>query len=67
LNTKLRSVRMQKGITQTFLAKKLGFKTASGYNNIEMGRTKPSLEQAKNISEILGVPIEELFFEEKLH
>ncbi|WP_251525356.1 helix-turn-helix transcriptional regulator [Metabacillus litoralis] len=49
------------------MAKKLGYKYASGYANIEMGRTKPSLEKAKLISEILDVDVNELFFNEKLH
>jgi putative transcriptional regulator len=61
---KLRMARQEKGITQTFIAKKLGYKTASGYNNIEMGRTKPSIEKAKKIADILGKSIDELFFDE---
>ena len=64
---KLRDVRLSQGKSQTFMAKKLGYKYASGYANIEMGRTKPSLEKAIQISEILGVDVNELFFEQKLH
>ncbi|MCM3651288.1 helix-turn-helix domain-containing protein [Metabacillus litoralis] len=64
---KLRKVRLSQGKSQTFMAKKLGYKYASGYANIEMGRTKPSLEKAKLISEILDVDVNELFFNEKLH
>ncbi|AST93045.1 transcriptional regulator [Sutcliffiella cohnii] len=64
---KLREVRISQGKSQTFMAKKLGYKYASGYANIEMGRTKPSLEKAKEISEILGVEVNELFFDKKLH
>lgn len=63
---KLREVRLSQGKSQTFMSKKLGYKYASGYANIEMGRTKPSLEKAKRISEILGVDVNELFFDEKL-
>ncbi|PAD69904.1 transcriptional regulator [Bacillus sp. 7586-K] len=64
---KLRDVRISQGKSQTFMAKKLGYKYASGYANIEMGRNKPSLEKAKQISEILGMDVNELFFEHKLH
>lgn len=64
---KLRKVRLSQGRSQTFMAKELGYKYASGYANIEMGRTKPSLEKAKQISEILGVDVDDLFFDEKLH
>lgn len=63
----LRRIRLEKGISQTFMAKKIGFKTTSGYNNIEMGRNGVSIEQAKIISDILGEPIEKIFFEENLH
>ncbi|MDQ7860581.1 helix-turn-helix transcriptional regulator [Peribacillus frigoritolerans] len=44
------------------MAKQLGYKYASGYANIEMGRTNPSLAIAKRISEILGTDVNELFF-----
>ncbi|MGN4124854.1 helix-turn-helix transcriptional regulator [Lysinibacillus sphaericus] len=64
---KIREKRLEKGISQVFISKKLGYKTASGYANIEAGRNKLSLENAKIIAEILGVPLEELFFTEKLH
>jgi putative transcriptional regulator len=64
---KLRKVRLAQGRSQTFMAKILGYKYASGYANIEMGRTKPSLEIAGKISEILDVDVKELFFEQKLH
>ncbi|KIV56079.1 DNA-binding protein [Aneurinibacillus migulanus] len=67
MESKLRELRLKKGITQTYMAKSLGFKSVGGYNNIEMGRTRLSLDKAKKISEILGVGIEDLFFEEKLH
>ncbi|MBT2572653.1 helix-turn-helix transcriptional regulator [Bacillus sp. ISL-51] len=64
---KLRATRLSQGKTQTFMAKKLGYRYASGYANIEMGRTKPSLEKAHQISELLNEEVDELFFDEKLH
>lgn len=64
---KLREVRISQGRSQTYMAKKLGYKYASGYANIEMGRTKPSLEKAKEISKLLNVDVNDLFFDEKLH
>lgn len=64
---KLRKRRLEKGVTQTYIAKKLGYKTSSGYANIEMGRNKPSLENALIIADILDSDVEEIFFEEKLH
>lgn len=66
MNEKLRSARKAKGITITFLSKKLGYKSPSGYANIEYGFVKPSLENAKIIAEILDVEIDDLFFNKKL-
>ncbi|MCK0471432.1 helix-turn-helix transcriptional regulator [Halalkalibacter sp. APA_J-10(15)] len=63
---KLRETRKSQGKTQTFMAKKLGYKSVSGYANIEMGRNKPTLKKAKEISEILGVDVNDLFFEKEL-
>lgn len=72
LRVKLRSLRQSKGVSQTFIAKALGFSYPSGYANIEMGRNGLSLEQAAVIAGILKVPVEELLedekkFEQKLH
>lgn len=51
----------------TFMAHKLGYRSASGYANIESGHTKLSLKAAKQIAEILEIEMDELFFKEKLH
>jgi putative transcriptional regulator len=67
IQERLRQARKAKGISMTFMAEKLGYKSASGYANIESGYTKLSLEAAKKIAEILDVELDELFFKEKLH
>ncbi|MDI2588091.1 helix-turn-helix transcriptional regulator [Psychrobacillus sp. NEAU-3TGS] len=67
MNKSLRNARKSKGVSMTYMAKKLGYKSVSGYANIEYGITKPSLENAVKISEMLDVSLDELFFEEKLH
>ncbi|MGO4890333.1 helix-turn-helix transcriptional regulator [Anaerobacillus sp. MEB173] len=64
---KLRDTRISKGVSQTFMAKQLGYKSVSGYANIEMGRNKLSIDKAKEIADLLCVDVNELFFEEKLH
>ena len=63
----LREARKSKGVSMTFMASKLGYKSVSGYANIEYGITKPSLENAVKIAEILETSLDELFFEDKLH
>jgi len=64
---KLRDYRKEKGISLTYMSKKLGYSYASGYANIEYGITNLSLEKAAIIAKVLNVDINELFFDEKLH
>jgi putative transcriptional regulator len=47
LENKSREKRLEKGISQALISKQLGYQTASGYTNIEVGRNKLSLENAK--------------------
>jgi putative transcriptional regulator len=63
----LRQTRIEQGKSQTFMSKQLGYKYASGYANIEMGRSNPPLAKAVKIAELLGKEVDELFFEKKLH
>lgn len=37
VRTKLRALRQSRGISQSFLAKQLGFKSVAGYNALELG------------------------------
>gem|GEM_PF-6346095 len=62
MHLKLKEIRESKGITQEFMAGKLGYKHKSGYNKLEIGQRKISIEQAKVISELLEKSIEEIFF-----
>ncbi|PGR09159.1 helix-turn-helix transcriptional regulator [Priestia megaterium] len=64
---KLKQARKAKGLSQTFMANKLGYTYPSGYANIETGRNKLSLENAKKIADILQMDVNELFFGEELH
>ena len=72
MRQKLRQIRLQSGVSQAHISRKLGFKYPSGYGNIEMGRNRLSLEQAAIIADILNVSVnelldEEVFFQKKLH
>ncbi|MFT8363746.1 MAG: helix-turn-helix transcriptional regulator [Sporolactobacillus sp.] len=58
----LRKKRQAKGISITYMSRKLGYKYPSGYANIESGRVKPKLEIAKAIADILECDIDSLFF-----
>ncbi|EAG4067747.1 XRE family transcriptional regulator, partial [Listeria monocytogenes] len=35
--TKIRELRLQRGITQAFIARRMGYRYTSGYSNIEKG------------------------------
>ena len=60
---KLKELRQAKGLTQSEMAKLLGYKDKSGYCQLENGNVKITLEKALKISEILETNIEEIFFE----
>ncbi|MGB9813488.1 MAG: helix-turn-helix transcriptional regulator [Thermovenabulum sp.] len=66
INERLKKIRKSKGITQTYIARKMG-KTCGWYSNIERGNRKLSAEDAKKIADILGVDIKEIFFENELN
>lgn len=59
---KLKAARKKVGLTCTEVAKELGFKSKSGYFNIESGIRKPRLDTAIKMAEIFEVEIEDLFF-----
>lgn len=62
LENKLKKAREDKGYTQEDMAKELGYNGKSGYNMVENGKVKISLEMAKKISKILDIPIEEIWY-----
>lgn len=57
---KIRLYRMRNGYTQEEMAQKIGYKSKSGYNNLESGKVKMSLEQLEDILQILRIPLEEI-------
>lgn len=59
---KLKEIRENKGLTQSDMAELLGYKHKSGYNKLELGDRKITLEQAKIISEYFNMTIEDIFF-----
>ena len=59
---RLRQIREEKGLTCEQMAEQLGLQTKAGYNKKENGRTKFTLQEAKKVSEILGMSIDDIFF-----
>lgn len=60
IGEKVRVLRKQKGLTQEELAEKLGYKSRTSINKIEMGERDIPRSMIKKIAEILEVPAIEL-------
>lgn len=61
MTLRLKELRESRGITQTFIAKQLGFTSVSSYSMIEKGERRLDIVNAKKLSEIFGVQMEDLF------
>lgn len=64
MENRLRLHRMRNRLTQRQLADMLGIATST-YNMIENGKRGVSLQRAKQLEEILGAKIDELFSDRK--
>lgn len=62
IENKIKELRKSKGMSQQQMAKLLGYKTKSGYCQLENGIVKMTVEKAEIIAEALGVKPEEIFF-----
>ena len=51
----LKKIRIERGYTQEYMADKLGYKDKSGYNHLENGNVKLSVDRAIKIAAILDV------------
>lgn len=57
----LKELRTNAGFTQQEVAKELGYKYTSGYNQIETGKRKLDFEAAKVLSVLFNKSIEEVY------
>ncbi|WP_313428152.1 helix-turn-helix domain-containing protein [Siminovitchia terrae] len=65
LHEKIRQYRKSKGISQTFIAKKLKI-TVSGYNMKESGKRPITIDELEKIAKVLGVSAS-IFFNNEFH
>ena len=63
---RLRKIRQEKNIKAKDIAEKLGLKTEGAYYKKETGTVPFTLQEGKIVSEIIGLPIEEIFFKEEI-
>lgn len=61
MELKLKELRESKGITQTFVARKLGYKYPSSYSLIEKGERKLDIITAKKLADIYEVSLDDFF------
>ncbi|WP_041096357.1 helix-turn-helix transcriptional regulator [Bacillus badius] len=61
---RLREYRLSRGISQAHMARQLGYKSTSGYSNIERGKSSLTFERALEISQILQEDMEVLLVDE---
>jgi len=64
IHEKIEQIRIKKGVTKTFIAKKCG-RTPTWYTDISNGRRGISVEALKQIADALEVDVR-IFFSEKL-
>lgn len=53
-------LRQRNGLTQEDMAKLLGYKGKQGYNAIETGKTKPSIDVLEKLADFFGVTLDQL-------
>ncbi|EFI83390.1 Helix-turn-helix [Listeria grayi] len=58
---KIKQLRLDRGITQAFVARKMGYRYTSGYSAIESGKVRLSYRNAIILSEILMCDIREFY------
>ena len=63
---KLRELRNRKDVSAKEMAETLNLKTEAAYYKKESGLIRFSLDEARIVSEKLGIPIEELFFDSEV-
>lgn len=67
LGQRAREIRINKGITQVFVAKKLGYQTPSTVNDFEKGRRGLSADKIPCLADALGVSVSELYGEKNFN
>ncbi|MFZ7120726.1 MAG: helix-turn-helix transcriptional regulator [Eubacteriaceae bacterium] len=63
MNEKVRELRENAGLTQGDMASLLGLTSINAYSMKERGQRRFSLEEAKKISDIFKMKIEDIFFD----
>lgn len=60
LGAKIRDIRVRRGISQSRLAKKLGFQSHTAISDIERGKTSISVDQLQKIARAFNLSFQEI-------
>lgn len=63
---KIKLLRKKNKLSLQEMSEKLGYESQNGYYYLETGRNKFSAEAIAKVADIFQVPIESLFFEDKV-
>ncbi|UOQ43388.1 helix-turn-helix domain-containing protein [Halobacillus salinarum] len=63
---KIKTIRKKNGISLERMSNLLGYSSPNGYFYLESGKSKFPAEKLAIVSTVLGVPIENLFFKQKV-
>ncbi|MGM0748750.1 MAG: helix-turn-helix domain-containing protein [Bacillota bacterium] len=67
IGARIRVIRTQKGFSQEYVAKKIGYKHSSTLSEIESGKKGLNSNKIPIVAEVLGVDINDLFFDQYVH
>ena len=60
--SQIKKIRLEKGLTQVYVSRKLGYKSASMLSEIESGKKGLDATKIPLLAKILGVEINQMFF-----
>lgn len=63
LGFRIKQLRLAKGLTQSYVAKQLGYKHSSIISEIEAGKKGISAEKLSTVAKVLGVDVNSFYFE----
>ncbi|WP_028982764.1 helix-turn-helix transcriptional regulator [Sporolactobacillus terrae] len=66
IGNNIRNIRERNGLTQAFVSKAIGYKSASMISEIESGKKGLDAEKIPLLAKTLNVPVQEIFFDQTI-
>ncbi|GAA0471725.1 helix-turn-helix transcriptional regulator [Alkalibacillus silvisoli] len=64
---KVKEIRIEKGLKQSYVSSEIGYKSPSMLSEIESGKKSLDVSKIPRLAEVLDVNIEQLFFDKNVH